>query len=299
MEGSSPATVAAPVRSRRDFGGLLPAGTLVRAGSTTLAALAVELYAEGALIPLLVLTDNPGPLALDVADGVVVSDERGGHYAAAPLAEHPGLGMLQVDLWVTPAPPADVRRLQVSVAALSRTAITRRGEPVSRPLSGGPWELTLELVPARTAIPQPPAEPGLGDAAPGTARVPLRSRAGLRDIIPIGQARLERDRGLCLWALERYEDRGVLSLSVLGDARERVAAPPVERIALWDDRGRHYRVGAASSTVRPGGGEPFLEISPAVGEDARALGLRVTRPDRADGDASGEILFGVRVEATA
>jgi hypothetical protein len=289
----------AAVRNRLSFGGLVPTGAVARGGSTTVAALCVEVHSDGALLPLVVLTDNAGPIAIDTEHGVVVSDDAGHHYAVGERGQHPGLGLLQLDLWVSPAPPPEARRLHVTVDGLTRTAITRRGDAVSRLLSDGPWELDIDLVPERTAVPVP-EEPPARDLPAQPARVPVRAWGSFESIVPIGQARLGADTCTCVWALERYRDRGVLSLSVLAPPEARDLAPAASApgaVALWDDRGRRYEVAPVHSVMRPGWTEVTLETTPALGEDVTAIGLRISPGgDPADDDG---LLFGARVVPAA
>lgn len=290
----------AVVRSRVSFGGLVPTGAVARAGSTIVAALCVELHADGALLPLVVLTDNAGPIAIDTEHGVVVSDDAGHQYAVAERGQHPGLGLLQLDVWITPAPPPEARRLHVSVDGLTRTAITRRGDAVSRLLSDGPWELDIELVPERTAAPVP-EEPPARDVPARAARVPVRAWGAFEGIVPIGQARVAADSCTCVWALERYRDRGVLSLSVLAppEARDLSAgAAAAGAVELWDDRGRRYEVAPVHSVMRPGWTEVTLETTPALGEDVAAIGLRIQTGGGAASGGDG-LLFGARVVPAA
>ena len=283
-------------RNRHSFGGLVPTGAVARGGSTSVAALCVELHADGALLPLVVLSDNAGPIGVDTDQGVVVSDDTGREYRVAERAQHPGLGLLQLDLWISPAPPPAARRLHVSIDGLTRTAITRRGDAVSRLLSDGPWVLDIELVPARTAAPAP-AEPPRRDAPARAARVPVRAYSAFEGIVPIGQARLAQAACTCVWALERYRDRGVVSLSVLAapDARELgagAAAPGA--VEMWDDRGRRYEVAPVHSVMRPGWSEVTLEVTPALAGDVAAIGVRVSGAAPGAGGLD-ELVFGVAV----
>ena len=299
MSTSTTSAGDAAVRNRLSFGGLVPTGAVARGGSTTVAALCVEVHADGALLPLVVLTDNAGPIAIDTEHGVVVSDDTGHDYAVTERGQHPGLGLLQLDLWVSPAPPPEARRLHVTVDGLTRTAITRRGDAVSRLLSDGPWELDIDLVPERTAAPVP-EEPPARDLPAQPARVPVRAWGSFESIVPIGQARLGADTCTCVWALERYRDRGVLSLSVLAPQEARDLTPAASApgaVELWDDRGRRYEVAPVHSVKRPGWTEVTLETTPALGEDVAAIGLRISLGGE-PGDEDG-LLFGARVVPAA
>lgn len=258
-------------------------------------ALGVELYADGALLPLLVLSDSAGPLAMDAAEGVVVVDDCGRDYLVEECAHHPGLGSLQVDVWVAPVPPPHVRHLRVSVDGLTRTAITRSGEAVSRLLSGGPWDLQVEMVPSRTTA-AVPDEPPASTAATHPARVPARAYASFEGLVPIGQARVVDDLGLCLWALERYRDRAVLTVSVLADAA-RVRTPVASEagtVEMWDDAGCRYAVVPVHSAVRAGWTETILEVLPMVPADVRALGVRICDSRGGDG-VDSSFVFGIAV----
>jgi hypothetical protein len=156
-----------------------------------------------------------------------------------------------------------------------RTAVAR-GTSVERPLAGAVWSLELDLVPARTAV-DVPAEP-TSDAAPGrAARVPARTFGGFRDLVPIGQARVVDGAAVCLWALERYADRAVLSVGALAEDPLRVAplTPGVGRVDVWDDLGRRYEVSPIHGASRPGWSETSLEVSPAIDAEASVLGVRL------------------------
>ena len=291
MSASSTLVAGHDARKRAAFGGLVPSAVVVRAGSAVVAALGVELYAEGAMLPLLVLSDSAGPLTVDASEGVVVVDDRGHDYVVEECAHHPGLGSLQLDVWITPVPAPGVRYLQVSVDGLTRTAITRGGEAVSRLLSGGPWDLRVEMVPSRTTAPVPAEPPAAAGPAP-SARVPARAYATFEGVVPIGQARVADDLGLCLWALERYRDRAVLSLSVLADAAKGRVPPASEAgaVELWDDSGHRYAVAPVHSAVRAGWSETILEVLPVIPPHVRSLGLRICATH---GDGEAEFTFGI------
>lgn len=274
----------------------MPTRAVARGGSTSVAALCLEVHAAGALLPLVVLTDNAGPIGIDVDQGIAISDDTGRRYRVEQRAEHPGLGLLQLDLWIAPAPPPDAHRLHAAIDGLTRTAITRSGDAVARLLSDGPWELDIDLVPARTAA-AAPDEPPRRDAPTRPARVPVRAYGAFHDIIPIGQARVGAATCACVWALERYRDRGVMSLSVLTapDARELGPGPAAPgAIDLWDDHGRRYEVAPVHTINRPGWSEVTLEVTPAVGDDVRALGLRICGVGPA-AEGLDELTFGVAV----
>lgn len=293
MGPSSTVTAGHDARGRSTFGGLVPSAAVARSAATAVAALGVEFHTDGAIVPLLVLSDSAGPLVVDARSGVTITDDRGTEYRVAECAQHPGLGSLQLDVWITPAPPAGAHVLHVHVDGLARTAITRRGDAVERLLSEGPWQIDVDLMPARTAVPAP-SEPPSAPSPARAARVPARAFATFEGLLPVGQARVADEIGLCIWAIERYRDRAVLSVAVLAAAvrgRAPAAAEP-GAVALWDDRGRHYQVAPVHSSVRAGWSETSLEVTPAIGSDVRALGVRVTAPG-AEGDV--EFTFGIAV----
>jgi hypothetical protein len=294
---STNATAADPgLRHRFSFGGLIPTGAVAHRGSTSVAALCVEMHADGALVPLVVLSDNAGPIAIDTEHGVVVADDSGRDYRVTERAQHPGLGLLQLDVWITPAPPPEARRLHVSVDGLTRTAITRRGDAVSRLLSDGPWELDIDLVPERTAAPVP-EEPQARDTPAGPARVPVRAYSAFEGIVPVGQARVADETCACIWAIERYRDRAVVSLSVLANPDARDLGPGASApgaVELWDDRGRRYEVAPVHSVMRPGWTEVTLEVTPALADDITVLGVRISGL-LPEGAADEPLVFGVVV----
>lgn len=291
------ADTPSPARERSTLGGLVPVGAIARAGSTAVCCPALEVHADGAVLPLVVLSDNAGPVGLDVPAGVGVSDDLGTAYGCSEAAATPGLGLLHVDVWVEPAPPPGARSLRVSVEGLVRTAITRRGEGVPRLLSDGPWEIEIPLRPGTTRTPPPP-EPSRPARARRRARVPLRALPALRDLVPIGQACIDDRHGVCLWALERYSDRGVLTLVVLAPAGGHdPGAGPAEAgaVRMWDDRGRCYSVLPVHTQVRAGWSETTFETAPAVGDDVSALGIAVAGIPGPGGGEGPERRFGVRM----
>ena len=76
------------------------------------------------------------------------------------------------------------------------------------------------------------------------AGVPARSLGAFRGLVPVGQARVAEDATVCLHALERYEERAVLTLVVLA-APERVPPVPVAGrtpVEVFDDRAGRYGV---------------------------------------------------------
>ena len=144
----------------------------------------------------------------------------------------------------------------------------------------GPWPArrgARDRPGARPDRRRAPARAARRRARRAPARVPARTFGGFRDLVPIGQARMAEGAAVCLWALERYEDRGVLSLGTLGDDPLRVGpiTPGAGAVEVWDDRGRRYEV--ARSTARPGpaGARPASRC-PGVDPEVRALGVRLS-----------------------
>jgi hypothetical protein len=286
-------------RRQASFGGLIPTADVAREGDTLVVALSVEVHAEGAVIPLLVLSDAPGLLGWDPLQGLVVRDDQGRAYEVTSIAQQAGLGALQTAVWIAPAPPPDARRLVLEVGGLVRTAVSR-GASVERPLAGTVWRLDLDLLPPRTAA-EPPARPAEGSPAGRPPRVPARTFAGFRDLVPIGQARVGDGVAVCLWSLERYADRAVLSVAALAEEPLRVApiTPGVGTVEVWDDRGRAYEVTPIHGAARPGWSETSLEVVPPLDPEARVLGVRLAdlpghSPAAAQRDAlAGPFVFGV------
>ena len=280
----------------------MPTGAVARAGDTLVAPLVVELHAEGAVLPLLVLSDAPGLLGWDPVQGLRARDDAGRDYEVRTLAQQAGLGALQTAVWIEPAPPPDARRLRLEVTGLIRTAAARGGGGVERPLSGTSWDLDLDLVPGRTAVEPPPA-PGGTPPHGRPARVPARTFGGFRDLVPIGQARMGDGAAVCLWGLERYADRAVLSLGTLGDEPLKVGpiTPGAGVVEVWDDRGGRYAVAPIHGAARPGWSETSIEIVPAIDPEARALGVRLSGlpcdgpPPRSGTALAGPFTFGVAV----
>ncbi|HMO00935.1 MAG TPA: hypothetical protein PKD59_16105 [Miltoncostaeaceae bacterium] len=290
-----------PERRQSGFGGLLPTSAVAREGDTLVVALCVEVHAEGAVLPLLVLSDAPGLLGWDPVQGLVARDDHGRRYEVANLAQQAGLGALQTAVWISPAPPPDARRLVLEVSGLVRTAVAR-GASVERPLAGTTWRLELDLLPPRTAA-EPPPQPGEGPPPGRPARVPARTFGGFRDLVPVGQARVAEGVAVCLWALERYADRAVLSVATLAEDPLRVAplTPGVGRAEVWDDRGRAYSVTPIHGAARRGWSETSLEVVPPIDPEARALGVRLAdmpghSPSPSQRDAlAGPFTFGVMI----
>lgn len=297
--------VAGPEHRRQgSFGGLIPTSAVARGADTVVMALCVEVHSEGAVLPILVLSDAPGLLGWNPSGGLSVRDDDGRTYAVRSLAQQAGLGALQTAVWIEPAPPPSARRLLLEVTGLVRTAVSR-GTGIERPLSGARWALEIDLVPGRTAT-APPGEPA-GDVmqAGSSTRVPSRTFAGFRQLLAIGQARVVEGFAICLWSLERYADRGVLSIGALVEEPLRVAplTPGVGRVDLWDDLGMRYAVSPINGAARQGWSETSLEVSPAIQSGARAIGIRLSDiPGYGPAPASrlplaGPFEFGVAVSA--
>ena len=173
------ATVGPERRRQASLGGLVPSAAVAREGDTLVMVLCVELHTEGAVLPMLVLSDAPGLLGWDPVEGLSVRDDAGREYEVACLAQQAGLGALQTAIWMEPAPPPDARRLQLEVTGLVRTSVAGGGSGVERPLHGGSWDLEIDLVPPRTAVPMPD-EPGEQVGVGRPARVPARTFGGFR-----------------------------------------------------------------------------------------------------------------------
>ena len=110
----------------------------------------MEVHAEGAVLPLLVLSDAPGLLGWDPVQGLVVRDDAGRQYEVRNLAQQAGLGALQTAVWIEPG--AATRR-PPPAARGDRPGAHRRvagGLGVERPLAGATWRLDLDLLPPRT-----------------------------------------------------------------------------------------------------------------------------------------------------
>ena len=274
-------TPSRPVRSgvaRPASGGLLPTSAVAREGDTLVVALCVEVHAEGAVLPLLVLSRRPRPAGLGSGPGPERArrrraDVRGRQPRPAGRASarsRPPSGS-------SPRRPPDARRLLLEVSGLVRTAVARRRRASSARSPAPPGASTSTCVPPRTAaeVPEEPATP----AAPGRpARVPARTFGGFRDLVPIGQARDGRRRGglpLGAGALRRprrAERRRPSPRTPCGWRR----SPPASAASRC---GTTAAAGTTSSPIhgaaRPGWSETSLEVAPAIDPAARALGVRL------------------------
>lgn len=287
MARTAPAYPSSPARAA-GFGGIVPSTVVARDPSALVAALAVEHYADGALVMLLVLSETPGVLALDPLDDIEVHDDLGRRYDARLAHGQAGLGSAQAALWIEPGLPADARVLDVGILELARVTSPRGGGGVTRPLHGGPWRLAIDLVPPRTRVPVPsrPGSARPGQASP--ARVPARTLRAFRDLVPIGQARMRAGSVVCLHALERYDDLAILTLSTKmqdGDAHGAGAAPisadtegdrgNAALIEVWDDRGAAYRAELEHSSGAEGWSDQMVRLTPALDPGATSLGISV------------------------
>lgn len=306
MSTHAPLARIGPDRRRQaSLGGVVPSGAVARDGETLVMVLCVELHSEGAVLPMLVLSDAPGLLGWDPATGLSVRDDAGRDYEITNLAQQAGLGALQTAIWIQPVPPPEARRLLLEVTGLVRTSVARGGGGVERPLTGASWDLEIDLVPERT-VAEVPDEPGdqVGSGRP--AQVPARTFGGFVDLVPIGQARMVDGAAVCLWALERYRDRAVLTVGALVEEPLRVGpiTPGAGRVEVWDDRGSRYQVAAIHGAARPGWSETSLEVVPPVHPEARALGVRLVElpgegePPRGRTPLDGPFAFGVALPPT-
>ncbi len=272
---AAPAHTGPGERRQSAFGGLVPGSAVARADGALVAALAVELHSGGAVLPLLVLSDAPGVVGWNADTGLTVTDDLGGAYTVDTIAQSAGLGALQSTVWMEPSPPPDARRLDLGVSGLTRTTVGRRGG-VEKPLVEGPVELSLDLLPERTAVDPPPEPSGEPPVTP-SSRAPSRSQGAFEGLIPVGQARLDRDGAVCLWAVERYEERSVLTVATITEDRINVdeLAPGAGRLDVWDDLGTRYSALPVHGTARETWMEAAVELTPAIPSDARSLGVRV------------------------
>jgi hypothetical protein len=302
MEQAGPGGIAAVVarieRGFERFGGIVPCSATARDAETVVTALALEHHSDGAALPLLALSDAPGVLDWDPEEGLEVADDTGRLYDARGVSVQPALGAMAATLWLEPAVPPDATRLSVEVAGLVRRGPARAGRPVERPITGGPWRLEIDLTPSRTAAPIPPY-PVDARPEPSAARVPARSFRAFTGVLPIGQARITSHGAGCVWAMERYEDRGVMTVAgLLADrapgARLRFGPGAIE---VWDDRGGRYSALPVHGSSGRGWVEAAIEVTPGIDPAARTLGVRISEvPELAD---RGELQFGIAVPQDA
>ncbi|MCC6832007.1 MAG: hypothetical protein IT200_11730 [Thermoleophilia bacterium] len=286
MSGTT--VVEPPSRGQVGFGGLVPCTAVAHGESAMVAVLAVEHHAEGLAVPLLVLSQAPGMLAWEVEGGLEAGDDVGTQYFVRGLSRQAGLGSLQVTAWLEPAVPPEARRLEIIASGIQRVSSPRAGIGIERPLPDGTWELSVELVPDRTAMPVPD-EPGTASLGPAAPRVPARGMAGFRGLVPVGQARVQSGGAVCIWAVERYQDRAVMTVAVL---RGEEGAGLGGTVEVWDDRGGRYHVALLHETSRDGWTEGSLELVPALDPRARVLGVRLAGLEP-PGVMDGPFRFGV------
>jgi hypothetical protein len=280
--------VSAPGRGQSTFGGLVPTAAAHRTPSATVVALCVEHHAEGVAVPLLVLSEAPGLLRWDPGEGLGATDDLGTVYRARGVSRQSGLGALQATAWLEPAVPPGARRLELHVHDVLRVTSPRGGMGIERPLSGGPWHLSVDLLPERTAA-TPPPEPAVFAIEPAPPRVPARTLPALRAVVPVGQARLTPAGAVCVWALECYSDRAVMTLAVL---RGQEGAALGGTIDAWDDRGGRHRATVLAESSRDGWTEGTLELVPALDPEAGVLGVRLAGLQPA-GALEGPFTFGI------
>lgn len=297
-EGAVPTLVGPEGRAADGFGGIVPSASWVRGGESVLMALAVEHYADGAAVPLLVLTDAPGIIGFDPEAAITATDDAGRTYETRTASVDAGLGAAQATVWLTPALPASARTLTLSVSELTRTTPTRRGGGVAKPLTGGPWSLEVPLLPDRTAT-EPPERPRGKAPTAEAPRAPTRAAGAFERLVPVGQARMSENAAVCVWGIEDYGERAVLTLGVLttGLADVEPLAPGRGEVQVWDEAGTRYAVVPINGAGEERWIETSLEVTPAPRE-ARALGLRITNlPGRArrahDRSLEGPFTFGI------
>ena len=298
------ATTAPPTREHlreaTGFGGVIPCGSVAHGGDTMVAALGLEHHAGGSVLSLLMLSAAPGLLEWNPSLGLVMTDERGDRYDAQVLSSSSGLGQLSTTLWIAPALPLETRRLEVVIDGVERINPTRGGGPgVARVLSGGPWNLVIDLVPERTVVEPPPEPPGVAGSTEAGS-VPIRAHGVFIDVVPVGQARISEGVAVCVLAIERYWDRSVVTLVALGSV-DASHTPAIGRaqVDAWDAEGHRYRVTPVQGASRGGWSEVAVELVPAIPPGSGALGLRVSDLPTGGGSSrdrvAGSFTFGVRL----
>ncbi len=271
---------------------------MARGGETLVAALVVEHHREGFVVPLLILSDAPGLIEWDPTTGLVARDDRGTRYTATLVSSTSGLGQLVCAVRCTPDLPPEVERLELVVDGIMRINPSR-GAPagVNRAVSGGPWNLVIDLRPPRTVAEVPPL-PQDRRRPPSTGSVPARTASGFIDLVPVGQVRLRDGVAVCAVALERYRERSVLTLSALGSSSDVTVAPAIARAAVdvWDDCGCRYRTTPVHEESGDSVSEVSLALSPALDPAARVLAIHVAqvpRGDRAESAIGEPVTFAV------
>ncbi len=283
------------------FGGVIPCDAVARSEETLVAALGLEHHADGAVLSLLVLTRAPGLVEWDGAGGLEVSDDVGGTYEWEAVTRSFGLGQMATTIWITPAIPADARFLRVHIDEMSRVNPARGERGVARPLTGGPWHLSINLVPART-VADPPERPVLGTGDDHPSSVPARAHGMFTGLVPVGQVRLVEGNVIEVMGVERYWDRWILSLSALGPAAAEEAAPAIGRavVEAWDDRGTRYRIQPIHGESGVAWTDCAFEATPALDEEATRIAVSVSDVPRGNDTGrrfaiAGPVVFGVRV----
>ncbi len=283
------------------FGGLVPCAAVARGGETLVAVLGLEHHRDGAVLHMMVLTESPGLIDWAADTGLVVHDDAGTTYTATAIAQSQGLGQVATTVWISPAIPAEAQRLDLVTDDLLRVIPPRGGEPpVTRPLSGGPWGVAVDLSPERTVV-DPPPQPERRQRIPDPGSVPARAIGAFVDVIPVGQARMAEGVAVCAVSAERYWDRWILTLAALGPPEQPGTAPAIGRaaIAVWDDLGNRYGATPLHGNARESWSEVTVELVPALVADARAIGVRIADIPRGNDvgplPIPGPVMFGFRV----
>ncbi len=271
-------------RSADTFGGLLPCGVIARSEETAVIALSLEHHTDGFAIALVILSGTPGQLAWIASDGLSVVDDLGKAYPVQPISQATGLGALSATVWIDAPTPPQARAIRLTVSDIQRVAGARGGAGGLRGLSGGPWQLELPLLPNPTIADAPPRGTDVRGAT-AARRIPPRSWNALRSVIPIGQSRVREGASVSLWALERYEERDILTLSMLVD-------PPLiathdeigEDVRLWDDLGTSYSCRTVNTVAGARWSETVVEVTPPVDQAATRLGISLGALPISDAD---------------
>ena len=199
-------------RRHETFGGLVPTDALARGGDTVVAALALEHHADGAALPLLVLSEAPGPLEW-ADDDLQAVDDAGGRYAVQRAVravgprrarDHPVAGARRPRR----APPPGARR-SAGWTGAPRPAAAAPARCARWWAGPGRWSSTW----CPGAPPSPPRP------RPGTPRRPPARRASR-------PGRRARSAGWCPWG-RRGWTRPARS------ACSRSSATPSARCSPW------------------------------------------------------------------
>lgn len=283
------------------FGGLVPCAAVARGGETMVAVLGLEHHRDGAVLHTIVLTESPGLIDWAAESGLAVHDDAGTSYAATVIAQTQGLGQVATTVWISPAIPADAQRLELSADGLLRITPARGDEPtITRPLTGGPWVLGIDLAPERTVVAPPPLSERR-QRIPEPGSVPARAIGAFVGLIPVGQARMAEGVAVCAVSAERYWDRWIVTLAALGLPAQPATAPAIGRatIAAWDDRGNRYGATPLHGNARESWSEVTVELVPALAADAQAIGISIADIPRGNDvgplPIPGPVTFGIRV----